>query len=370
MKEPMRRLFGLLIACAWAASAVYAQEGAGIGGALYTLGNEPEGNAVIVFGRGLDGRLSPAGRVLTGGLGTGMGLGSQGALVLNEEGTRLFAVNAGSDEVSTFHVGRDSLRLIDKVSSGGTLPISLTMDDRIVYVLNAASDAISGFRTTLTGLRPIPDSTRPLSGVKTDPAQVSFSPDGRTLVVTEKETNNIVLYDVDRFGHPQQFPTIVPSAGETPFGFGFNSRRQLIVSEAFDGAEGASAVSSYLLRRDGTLERVSSSVPTEQTAACWIVTTPNHLYAYTTNTGSGTISGYRVQADGTLMRFDDGGVTAELGSGSEPIDMAVSPDGRFLYALGGGSRSITHLRIHDDGTLTVVESTGGLPAGVTGLAVR
>jgi 6-phosphogluconolactonase len=370
MRAVTRHLLGLIIAILSTASAVYAQESTSAHGALYTMGNETDGNTVIVFDRALDGRLSPAGRVRTGGLGTGVGLGSQGALALNEEETRLFVVNAGSDDISTLYVNGNALQLIDKVDSGGALPLSLTIDDRILYVLNAESDAISGFRTMLVGLTPIPESTRPLSGTKTDPAQVSFSPDGRTLVVTEKETNNLVLYGVDRWGHPEQTPSIVPSAGETPFGFGFNARRQLIVSEAFDGAEEASAVSSYLLRRDGTLEVVSPSVPTHQTSACWIATTPNRLFAYTTNTDSGTVSGYRVGRDGALTRFDDGGVTANLGADSAPIDMAISPDGRFLYVLNSGNQTVSLLRIHDDGALSMLETTGGLTPGVTGLIVR
>jgi 6-phosphogluconolactonase len=115
---------------------------------------------------------------------------------------------------------------------------------------------------------------------------------------------------------------------------------------------------------------VSPSVRNHQTAACWIATTPNGLFAYTTNAGSGTISGYRVGPDGTLTGLEDGGVTADLGANSAPIDMAVSPDGRFLYALSSGNAEIIQLRIHGDGTLSIVEATGGLSPGVTGLVVR
>src|SRR3989449_7163927 len=56
-------------------------------GAVYTLTNQVAGNAVAVFTRGADGRLTSAGTVATGGTGTGAGLGSQGAVVRSEEHT-------------------------------------------------------------------------------------------------------------------------------------------------------------------------------------------------------------------------------------------------------------------------------------------
>src|SRR2546425_8751685 len=45
-------------------------------GAVYTLTNQVGGNAVAVFARGADGRLTAAGTVSTGGTGTGASLGS------------------------------------------------------------------------------------------------------------------------------------------------------------------------------------------------------------------------------------------------------------------------------------------------------
>src|SRR5437660_9774069 len=46
-------------------------------GAVYTLTNQVGGNAVAVFARGADGRLTAAGTVSTGGTGTGASLGSR-----------------------------------------------------------------------------------------------------------------------------------------------------------------------------------------------------------------------------------------------------------------------------------------------------
>ena len=87
-------------------------------------------------------------------------------------------------------------------------------------------------------------STRPLSGSGTAPAQVSFTADGDHLLVTERATQRIGVYAVDDAGLATG-PTVVSSSGVTPFGFGFDNKGHVIVSEAFAGAADASAVSSY-----------------------------------------------------------------------------------------------------------------------------
>ena len=158
-------------------------------GAVYTLTNATTGNAVQVFNRAADGSLTIAGAFATGGLGTGAGLGSQDALVLSRDHRWLFAVNAGSNDVTVFAVWPGGLTWVDKVTSGGTDPISLSIHDNLLYVLNASgSGNIAGFTIDGAGHpTPIANSSRPLSGSSVGPAQISFNPNGTALVVTEKK---------------------------------------------------------------------------------------------------------------------------------------------------------------------------------------
>ena len=73
---------------------------------------------------------------------------------------------------------------------------------------------------------------------------------------------------------------------------------------------------------------------TTETAARWIVVTKNGRYTYTTNTGSNSITGYRIGSDGSLAILDADGKTAD--TGATPIDMALTKSSRLLYALAGG----------------------------------
>src|SRR5207245_8172355 len=131
-------------------------------GAVYALTNQAGGNAVAIFSRTADGHLSWSGSIATGGTGAGSGLGSQGALALSDDGRWLFAVNAGSNDVSAFEVTGSGLSLTSRVGSGGQRPISLTVHGGVLYVLNAGGDGnISGFNIGSAGeLAAIPGSTR------------------------------------------------------------------------------------------------------------------------------------------------------------------------------------------------------------------
>lgn len=339
-------------------------------GKVYTATNAVAGNEIIIFDRAHDGSLSAAGRVATNGLGTGGGLGNQSGLVMTKNGRWLFAVNAGSNEISVFSIHRAYLTLVDKVGSGGTRPVSLTIHGNLLYVLNGGgTNNITGFSVGEWGkLTPIPNSTKPLSADATGPAQIEFTPDGNTLVVTEKATNKISLYVVE--DGVANGPAVRDSNGVTPFGFAFDKRGHLIVSEAFGGAPNQAALSSYKVSEDGDiLNVISPSVKDGQSAACWVVITKNGRYAYTTNTASGSVSGYRVARDGTLTLLGDG-LTAVIGAGSGPIDAALTKNSKFLYVLNGAIGTINGYRVEPNGSLWSVGNIGGLAPGANGLVAR
>jgi 6-phosphogluconolactonase (cycloisomerase 2 family) len=338
-------------------------------GAVFTLSNEPAGNRVLAWERAQNGSLVPAGAYATGGTGTGAGLGSQGALTLSRNHRWLYAVNPGSDEVSVFRVHGAHLTLVEVAPSGGDMPISVTARGRTVYVLNAGGDgSIQGFKRSPSGiLSSIDGSEQPLSQAASGPAQISFSPNGRRLVVTEKMTNRITFYRVGA-GGAAGAPDWRASSGDTPFGFEFTRNGTLVVSEAFGGAPDASVTSSYRFRPNGNLKIVDGSVATTETAACWVAITGDGRFAYVTNTGSGSVSGYAIAGNGDLTLLDADGVTGSTGPDSAPIDAAVDRPSKRLYVLNSGTDSIAIFGVAAGGSLSELGEISSLPDGAAGLA--
>src|SRR5271170_6496473 len=105
-------------------------------GFVYTETNAAN-NGVLVFNRAADGTLSLAATVLTGGLGGGVvSVGSQGTLALSQDRRWLFAANEGDNSISVMERTLEGLKAVGKVSSNGTLPVSVTVSRNLVYVLD------------------------------------------------------------------------------------------------------------------------------------------------------------------------------------------------------------------------------------------
>src|SRR5437773_133848 len=221
---------------------------------------------------------------------------------------------------------------------------------------------ITGFTIEHDGeLAAIVGSTQAFSSTTAGPAEVSFSADGRQLVVSEKGTSLLDVYPVDDNGVAGA-RTSYTSAGGTPFGFAVGPRNLVFVSEA--AAPGSA--SSYVLGRNGALQVVSGAVLTHQGAPCWAVVTDNGRFGYTGN-GSGSVSGFSIWPDGSARLLGANGATAVVGGGLN--DIALSSNSRYLYALGtGGVQAIYAFRIENDGRLVALGAIGGLPAGTRGLA--
>ena len=117
---------------------------------------------------------------------------SSGSTNITPDGKLLFVVNAGDNSVSSFKTTAAGPVLVSHVSSGGTLPISLTSHGNLLYVVNEESANIKGWTFDSSGhLSPIAGSVQSLS-VPFNPASppsgvaaaIGFSPNGNQLVVT------------------------------------------------------------------------------------------------------------------------------------------------------------------------------------------
>jgi 6-phosphogluconolactonase (cycloisomerase 2 family) len=339
-------------------------------GAVFTQTNATAGNAVVAFSRARDGSLTFAGTFSTGGNGIGGTtdpLASQYSLILDgEDANLLFVANAGSNNVSSFRVDGASLALVGTTGSRGTLPVSLAVARHTLYVLNAGSNAIAGFDVGEDGsLTPNAGASAALGAGAAGGAAVRASHDGQFLVVTEKGSRSIDVYQIGAHGALGQ-PVRSTSSGVSPFGFDFVNGDQIAVSEA-----GSAAASLYDVTSSGALSIEAASVSTNgQAAPCWLIATTNGRFAFTANAGSGTISGYGINAQGALQLLVPSGVSGSTGAGSTPLDLDLSRGDHFLYVLESGAGRIGAFAVSGNGALTALAGIGGLQAqhGYQGLA--
>jgi hypothetical protein len=425
----------------------------GTRGALFVMTNSTDrarGNEIAMFNRAPNGDLSFVGYFPTGSLnvvapqfGSGPaptaqifklatkgvlplvvasadGLGSSNSLILSQDNRCLFAVNAGSDTVTSFRVLANSLSRISVTSSRGVFPVSLTEFENTLYVLNAGEEgSLAGFRVDINcALIPFdgevsladPPISNPLSDpisspipapgeVLTTPAQASFTPDGKRLVLSIKglagaafdpttgallslPNGRMVVFSVGANGQLSA-PVVTPFsfANKTggPFSFIFADAETVIVVHA-NSLPGT--VASYTINPDNTLSLLSGPLATGEFAPCWL--SSNGQFVYTASFGApsgvleiggspgqpdanGVLNGFRINADGTLARVGDvaGYPYPDPGpghSGNHAIDVRVV--GHFLYFVQPRLGMVGRWTIAQDGTLVDLRNFGGLSPGL------
>ena len=369
----------LLAGAALACGPVYGQHGDDRDNdhdpAVFVMTNAADRNEVISYKRNADGTLAEERHFSTGGRGSGGNndpLESQGSLTLTQDHSHLLAANAGSGDISLFRIHGSDLDLRDRVSSGGSEPNAIAQHGDLVYVLNTGgSSSVVGFRLHHGELTPIENSLRFLSTNTSGAASLAFSPNGQFLAVTERLTNSIDVFLVQSDGSLS--PIVVNSSvGPGVFSLTFAPNGTVIVSETgAAGVPNGSAASSYSVQSNGALSVITGSAPTLGAANCWNAVTPDGRFAYFSNAGSSTISGFAIAANGALMALP-GTVVGQNPAGATNLDIAASGDGKYLYTLNAKVGTVGIFSIQNDGTLAPVGSAGGVTpnSGFNGIAAE
>jgi hypothetical protein len=373
-------------------------------GAVYTQTNSPSGNDVVVFDRAADGTLTKREAVSTGGNGSPQDVGcgpcpildSQTAVVVSKNGKFVFAVNAGSDTVSSFKESNGGLVLVDQEPSGGDMPESLALHGDLLYVLNVDTANSNGTTGNIYGLRVGSDGTlspigssQPLAhaapGFATARA-IDFNPSGKVIVVTELVGGlltggppgaiNTFVVGADGKAGPAVSYT---STGTFPFGFAFDNKDHLIVTNILDPSGTAiGSVTSYRLSDAGVLTPINT-VSSGGVLPCWVVVTNDGRYSYVVNTGAGLpapVTAFGLSVQGVLSPV--GAPAASTAGEFARTDAALSRDDRYLYVLApsvgpGAASHIDTYALGADGSMTFVGATpadANLGVGATGLAAR
>jgi 6-phosphogluconolactonase (cycloisomerase 2 family) len=174
------------------------------------------------------------------------------------------------------------------------------------------------------------------------------------VIVTTKANDTLDVFNLDN----GQLSAAVknPAADSVPFAVSFDSAHRPVVANA-----GRSSLSTYTVNPDGTLHTITKGVEDGQAALCWLVGTDDTFYGG--NAGRSTISAFAVDADGTAtLTGTPDGVVAHTGGGSGgTIDLAITRDGRLLYAENSFAGSVEGYAIRTDHTPALVSTATGLP---------
>jgi DNA-binding beta-propeller fold protein YncE len=387
------------------------------------IGHVSGQNSIIAFKRDAAGRLTKFGEYLTGGTGVhpiGIDLNnlpgtigpfdSDQDVILNKNGTRLFAVNSGSDSIAVFDVKADGSLVPVAGSpfpSGGVNPISvgLAADESILVVVNQDYDiARAGFDAAnrspnhtsfridpLGKLIPIPHSTiiagrgGSIGPGNSTPSQALIAPGGRIVIDADSFGSAVTTFTVDTNGRLEfAASSDTPASEFVPFpGLPIPAGRPLVLGLAAHptepifyagfGFDAPGKVAVYTYNQTGQVEfqrTVNAGLGT-----CWVVANAAGTRVYAVNTLVNTVSVLDTSDPlhpVNIQNFQLAGPT--VGAQQASIDSR----GEYLYVVSQAavegmppeSNALHVLRIAADGSIAaqtdrvVIPVSPSLPQGV------
>lgn len=224
-----------------------------------------------------------------------------------------------------------------------------------VYVSNADDGNIDGYALDqATGVLTPLGKTR--AGPKVMP--MTASPDKRHLyAVIRSEPFTVLTYAIDPASGALRQQATAPLPDSMPYVSTDATGRFL-----FTASYGGDKVAVNPIDADGLVKAEASQViPTGKNAHA-IRADRSNRFVYATNLGSDQVVQFRFDAaTGRLTPNDPPAVKAAAGDG--PRHPVLSPDNRHFYVLCELSGNVLHFAVDQDkGTLTLVDSTGTVPA--------
>jgi 6-phosphogluconolactonase len=275
-----------------------AQETNTTSGAVFVMTNSNTDNEILQFLRNPNGSLVSVGKTPTGGNGTGGTtdpLASQHSLLLTSDSRFLLAVNAASGTISSFAVIGAFLIPTGIVSSGGGFPNAIAQSGNLVYVLNASGNSnVVGFNLENGHLSRIPNATGYLTTGLSGGSSLTFSADGKVLLVSERTTGVIDSFPVNADG-ALGAATVTSYPGI--FDFTTSPTNGLLITV------GGPTVTSTSVADNGALKTVDSTPIFA--GACWVVVTPKG-FVYGSTGAASIIDGYSLSNAGAIAAIGTG----------------------------------------------------------------
>ena len=252
------------------------------------------------------------------------GLANPSLFTVRSDGRVLFSVHGGRDHISAFHISPTDghLTLISQMPCRGSNPVDAALDRnaRHLVVANYSSGAV---------------------------AVMPLAPDGRLLPVHQ-------VYELP--GTPGPDP--VQQSASHPHAATFDPTGQFVIvpDKGFDR--------TFVFRFDydkGRIEPTAQGCIASRPGAAprHCIFHPSRPVLYVNNELDSTVTAFAWNpADGALRELQVVGTLAEGHAGrNTTAEIAVTPDGRFLFVSNRGQDSIARFAIDADGRLRMVGTT-------------
>lgn len=260
-------------------------------------------------------------------------------LAFDRTGRFLYAVHGDSDLVTSFSIkgSTGELTQLGTQSTRGRNPVDLSCDptNRYVVIANHVTSSIAllprlkdGTLGEVCNLAAITGEIGPhrIEQLLPKPHQVAFDPSGRWIAVPDKGTDTVLVYEIDT--------------------------------------------------ENGTLRQAGACLARETSGPRHIAFHPDGQLAYVVNELDSTVTAYHFNSDnGCLEPFQILSALPDTFTGnSRAAEIAISKDGRFVYASNRGSDTMVAFELDTSGRMRLVGhwATGGrtprfftiLPQGV------
>jgi 6-phosphogluconolactonase (cycloisomerase 2 family) len=237
------------------------------------------------------------------------------ALAVEPTGNFLYTLNNGDKSVTVFSIAPNGTLTLQNILATGTNPRGMAMDplSRYLYITNTADNTLSGFSIFNGSWGSLSLSTN-TTGVA--PMGAAIDPSGQFLYVANSGANTVSAYSIS---------FIQNSVG-------------------------------------GDLANVPGSPFNAGSTPVAVLAEPSGKFLYVANSGSSTISAYRIDNSTGLLTPISGTFT----TGSSPDSLSVSNDGKFLYAANKSAGTVSIFTINSNGSLTAAGSaiTGTAPTSI------
>jgi len=380
-------LMGLAILC----TAQIPAWSAGVTDIIWLESNSTAGNSILAFRNDGSGNPTFLGSTPAGGTGVfdkTFALGpfdSDQNLIVNDDGTLLFAVNSGSNSIAVFRITPKGLVAVEgsPFASGGSDPVSVGLKGDILAVVNKDQDPAQNanlvlpnyttFRVWPNGQLTAVENSTVSVAYNSSPSQALTAFEGPFLFGADFFGGLLQSFRIDEDGRlrqnpPQALPNSVfanLTGGHQPLGMRTHPNLPILYVDITPISE----VAVYRYDERGVLSFVRT-VSDSGAAPCWAIVNHTGTRLYATNTGDNSIAVYDltdpldpVEIQHFVMDATTGAVFSTVIDQSDEF-IYVSSEQSSASATPAANAFHT-LKVAHDGTLTEPFSPTVLPIGGT-----